>query len=304
VAVLKDLRLELNTNHMSCTVTDFNPILTDLASVWASLWPDLNDKVPTATGLSFGASNGSCWGICGSLGITACNGFEYLVPDTAAATMAWSTCGPVDAAVLSVPLPAVPMNYSVQGRATGLGSLWPGAPGAEAFAMTGQVFGLVLITVPIADGGKIANYRDLSVDVKFYFTITSAWPDTSNDIFLAVPIGQLSLTYSTTVNDKVSEYLSTQLRKNLQMQGQTLTCSAPSLLDQTCLVGTTMPGSPCNPCDKCCTCMIQQKCDGECLGCPCVSCNLWSEGLSTSATYVLFMFIVIVFVVAWLLRFT
>lgn len=292
---------------MSCTITDFTAILAELNTAWATLWPSVNYKVPTAAGLSFGAaSSGTCYGICGSLGITACNGFQYLIPDTAAATLAWSTCGPVDAAVISVPLPAVPMNYQVQGRATGLGALWPGGPGAEAFSMTGQAFALVLITVPIANTGPtgtLANYRDFAVDLKFYFTIDSAWPDTSNELFLAVPTGNLALTYAADVNARMS-FVAGALKKAMQIAGQALTCAPPVIVDQTCALGTSMPGAPCNPCDKCCTCLIQQKCDGTCADCPCVGCNLWTESLAKSASWVLFMFFFIIFLVSWAIGFT
>ena len=277
---------------MTCTVSDFNNILVDLQNEWPSVWA--SQQWPRRAGLSFG----SCWGICGSLGLTNVVGPESLVPNIAGATVAFSDCTASAVATLTVPINAVTSTFSVQGRATGLNTLWPST--GEAFQMTGPVSGLVLLTVPLA--GQTANYVDLSIDVVFYANITSAWPNTGSVIFNAVPTGSLAQTWASDLNNTVKASVSGELRKRLQAPGSLLACTIPASVDQTCTSSTSMPGSACAPCDTCCKCLVQQRCDGSCSSCACVGCHEWRTALISSPTWALFMLFTLLFVATWISR--
>lgn len=277
---------------MTCTVADFNSILFDLQNEWPSVWA--LQQWPRRAGLSFG----SCWGICGSLGLTDVVGPESLVPNIAAATVAFSDCTASAVATITVPLTAVASTFFVQGRATGLNTLWPST--SEAFTMTGPVSGLVLLTVPLV--GQIANYVDLSVDIILYANITSSWPDTSSVLYNAVPTGSLAQTWATDLNSTVKTSVSGALHKRLQARGSLLACTIPNPTDQTCTSSTSMPGAACAPCDTCCKCLIQQRCDGSCSSCACVGCREWSTALVSSPTWALFMLFTLLFVATWISR--
>jgi len=259
-----------------CTIELFQDTLDRLDTSWLETLQSV--VLPKKSAISFG----SCYAICGSVGITNVENLQSLDIQSGA-SISFTQCGLRDYALLQVPLEVEPyVSFTMQLRATGLGTLWPNDP--DYNDAKARITGILLITVPIKD--KDLHFEDIDVDAFLYGSWLNAdgepfntWPDSSSILFNSVPLDLSLQTYITELNQSIKSKLVPKVRTFLQAPNVSISCIVPQNTEQTCTSLTTFPGEPCNPCDTCCKCLVQQRCDGECAECPCINCEsvkLWS----------------------------
>lgn len=279
----------------NCDVTFFSSTSTEFANAWAAAWPP--SDLSTRSGFAFG----SCYTICGSLGVTGTTaGLAALQPNTAAAVAYFTTCGTEDRALLAIPFDPEPVALDTEVRATGLNVLWPsGGPGSELVNATASVSGVALVSVPVR--GRSIAWSEAQVSLRLYVNwpaaTMAAWPDQASILYEAVPLPELASNWASTMTEAVQATMGPLLQKAIRKPNETLACDFGALITQVCAANTSMPNNACDPCDTCCKCLVQQRCDGECSGCPCVGCapNTWSN------TAVLAVAMIGLFTVTWFL---
>lgn len=219
-------------------------------------------------------------------------------PDIVNAVAYFTTCGEVDRALLVIPFVPVPVVLDTELRATGLNVLWPsGGPGSEIVSATATVSAFALVSVPVR--GRSIAWSESQVSVRLNASwppaTMAAWPDQLSAIYDAVPLTELASTWASTVTKAVQDTMAPLLQTAVRKPNETLACDFATLANQTCTVSTSMPNNACDPCDTCCKCLVQQRCDGECSGCPCVGCqpSVWSN------TAVLAVAMIGLFAVTW-----
>jgi hypothetical protein len=274
---------------MTCNITIFTSTINRLNSIWNSAWSEAFSSAPKQSGLVFG----SCYSVCGSLGLTNVTGGVPTI-NIGAASATFTTCGITDYATCLVPIDSLNISIATAVRATGNGLLWPSTgPFVTAPA---TLSGYLLLTVPVSQ--TLYKFTEISVSIVLNVNFGSnlVWPpDTASAIYPSVPLYELQYQYSTELTTWMQKNLSRTLQKQLQSNDGVFTCNFPAQTDQTCNVGTTMPGSPCHPCDTCCKCLIEQRCDGSCSDCACVNCSPFGWYITE---YLAIIFIVI-FIIAW-----
>lgn len=256
---------------MACDASFFDAMKLAIDGAWPSIWPVAAAKLPRRAGLPFGPAN--CQTICGSVGITDVQAadLQALLPDTSAATVTFGTCGAQDIARLVVPLDAVPVNVDIEARATGFGTLWPsGGPGAHLVVGTASVSGILLVWAPVHSGRII--WSETEADVRLYAKWAFSWPDTSNRLYATVPTDELASQWASELTQAARKTVIDPLLKSIRVPNAPLTCDFPPTVDQACTASTEMPTTECDPCDTCCRCLVQQRCDGPCASCACVTC--------------------------------
>lgn len=279
-----------------CDIGLFQDTLDRLDTNWLDTLQAV--VLPKKSAVSFG----SCYAICGSLGITNVENLDQLDIQLQNAVASFTQCGLRDYAILQVPLEVEPfITLTMQLRATGLGTLWPNDPD---FIANARITGILLVSVPITD--KDFKFEDIEVDAFLYGSwydsngdSFNVWPDSSSLLFNSVPFDAILNTYVSELNESIKSKLVPNVRKFLQAHNTAINCIVPQNVTQTCSSLTTFPGEACNPCDTCCKCLVQQRCDGECANCPCVKCDsvkLWSFSQ-------IFVTILIgCFIVAWIFQ--
>lgn len=278
-----------------CDVTFFNSTKVQFDAAWAGAWP------PNDLSVQAGFPFGSCYTVCGSLGVVGTSGgLSALAPDSAIATSNFTTCGDVDRATLVIPFDPEPVVLDTEVRATGLNVLWPsGGPGSEQVSATASVSAVALVSVPVR--GRSVAWSEATVDIRLSAKWTAAsmlaWPDQLSVLYPLVPITDLAGVWAATMTEAVKNTMVPILQKAIRKPNETLACDFPTLINQTCNVATSMPSNACDPCDTCCKCLVQQRCDGSCSGCPCVACDepTWSN------TSLLAVTMIGLFTVTWFL---
>ena len=277
----------------TCTISDFQFLVTKLNNEWDSFWSIAAIQGPKQAGISFG----SCYTNCGSLGITNVGGLDAVNLDTANATATFTTCNVEDYIVVVVPIEQTTILVDVQVRASGPNGLYPSVLGDEFVNDAPCAFsGFVLISIPVRSRKVILS--ELTVDFTCFATWATpfVWPDTSNILYNGVPFQEILYEWSESFIEYLRSNLVKPLRNALRDENEYLTCVFPTAYEQTCTASTEMPIGPCHPCDTCCKCLIQQRCDGGCSDCECVNCetyNLWT------VSYAVVIFLIVLFVIFW-----
>ena len=260
--------------RVDCSIATFSDLLQTLDDTWSTVWPAFNG--PQKGGLSFG----SCYTACGSIGFTGISGLASLVPSAIGdpvvmPTVTFNTCGLVDTAMIVVPFDSTTLTFDVVARASGFNTLWPsGGLLSENNQVNAYLSGFLLISIP--RNGAVLQFTKPEIDISFqaiWDTDTLPWPNTDNPLFPSVPTATLLKQYTDALQKKARKEILPHLRNAIQKKDEDFLCSWPTSFAQTCNATTTMPDGACHPCDTCCKCLVQQRCDGECSDCACVSCE-------------------------------
>jgi hypothetical protein len=278
---------------LDCSIVTFTPLLEKLDLSWSSIWSSFASKV-IKTGIMFG----SCYTVCGSLGITGTEGLAGLVLNTEGVegpVVNFTNCGLIDKAMIVVPIESSLITFDVVARASGFGQLWP----TNQNNMIGaHLSGFLLISIPRDESTLLFSKPE--VDISFRAVWSDEWPDSESVLFPSVPTADLLKEYTNLLQKEAREHIVPKLKDAIQSKNAIFDCSWPQIFAQTCSSTTTMPANACHPCDTCCKCLIQQRCDGECADCPCVNCNesiLWKILLTISA--LLMIIISISAIITW-----
>lgn len=286
---------------MECSVETFAPLLDRLDAEWPAYWATVLQHAPVRSAAVFG----SCAVACGSLGLTNVSKTDLqavvpLVSLTAPGprpSVTFKTCGLHDIAVIFVPFETVAVEAQAHTQATGIGHLWPesNVEWQPSLSLTAAL----VIEVPFTADHKRIRYEQLNVSFKVYGHLSSSaeWPDTESPLFEYVPTDSLVSEYLKALNKHIDSH-NNGLRRALQMANALNACQLPADTVQTCVAdqGAT-PEEPCGLCDTCCKCLVQQRCDGPCAGCPCVKC---SKSLWTIQTFFISLLLLLVSVgVLW-----
>lgn len=295
-----------------CDESVFQNALPFLEQAWTKYWTTSSTPLPNKFGIVFGRT---CHSVCGSIGFRGVTGLQALQPDwaawgTPAAKKSFTTCASTDYGIYVVPFTAGTITADVDHRATGTDVLWPQAPNGHTTPVTIDVNGFLVFSVPL----EITDTN--TTDVKFKSSLVSvrlalnyatgllapAWPDAASTLFPFVPFADALGQYEASLNE-YAEKLTNQMQAYVtsHMVNTTEPCEVQETAAQTCSAGTTMPGQACNACDTCCRCLVQQRCDGECSSCPCITCNAFNYEI----TFLLAVLFIVVFLVAYaVLRFS
>jgi len=256
---------------MTCSQAVFDQLLSDLDDHWAEELVKALASAPTKAGISFGSS----YSVLGSIGITDVENVS-LILDTNNVCTQFSTCGIQDYAVLIVPLTNLSFDFTTKLRASYAGHIWPDSQ-QETYEIPGYVSGFFIASVDVNDSG-IFDWPNIRLDLR----LTGQWnqgflPDGENVIFSSVPFQALMDQYTTALAKHLKEHFLPKLRFKVQRNKSSENCDIPVAPKQEC-TSTVSPVGPCDACDVCCKCFMQQRCDGECKDCACVSCTLqnWS----------------------------
>jgi len=279
-----------------CDISLFQSTIQRLDDTWQNTVVSVLPNIPKKSGLSFG----SCYVICGSIGISNVDNLILFDLQLNESVVSFTQCGLKDYAILQVPIETQPyVNLTMELRATGLGLTWPNEPDFDAFA---RLTGVLLISVPIRN--KTLEFVDVEVDMIVYGSwynvagvpLNDPWPEQDSFLFNSVPLDILLKQYVESLTKYFKAELVPKVRDIIQAPNVSINCIVPANVSQTCTALTTFPSSACNPCDTCCKCLVQQRCDGECKDCPCVSCK---EVKTWSFTQLIVTFIVVCFIISW-----
>ena len=264
---------------MSCALTasavqQFLAPLQGTQSQFASVWADSMKKAPTRAGKSFG----SCYSVCGSVGISNVDDLENLQLDTVGPNVLgrlyFSQCAIQDYALILLQIQEEPLNVHLSVRATGgldNDAISIGPQGTHA-----TFSGFLLITIPVKIEAATTTFRfsDCTVDASLQarFADLSYFQTNAGDFFNSLPIESTLSEYISTLNAYLKTEIPWRFRKLLQASDASVNCTVPASMNQTC-ASLVSPTSGCDICDTCCKCTMQQRCDNECESCPCVSCS-------------------------------
>ena len=263
----------------ACTQDAIVDFIEPLITGFADLWSKTLVNVPTHEGLVFG----SCYTSCGSCGITNVVGLDTLELSMSGGSLNtrvyFSQCAIRDYALILLQFEDVSLQVSTALHATGgLNNAVLNAAYDNSYALFS---GYVLLTVPV-DASKNNN---LPASTEFLFTECTAdatlkarWTPTtlamwaSEELFNDVPVEALLTKYTDTLNVYLKSKVPNEFFSFLQAANAKKMCVVPTAGLQTCNA-TQGPTNPCDICDTCCKCAIQQRCDGECEYCKCISCE-------------------------------
>lgn len=283
-----------------CNQNIFTPTLNRLNNEWPAVWSAAIQEAPQQAGTTFG----SCWTVCGSLGITDIqSNLSSLMIDKDLATVDFSTCGAEDVATLVVPLDRISVTIDVEGRATGNHTVWP-APqtvgtATHKFTATAALSGFVLVRVSALSGKW--RFEEIESDIAlFSHWMNPTWPDSNNILFDSVPFDDVLKEWNRVFLAHVRPKVNASLFKLLQSVNTLKLCSMPVAYAQSCTATTKFPSTFCHPCDTCCKCLMQQRCDGECSKCACVNCEN-TTWLVTSISFI-FLLLTAIFAYFWFER--
>lgn len=283
---------------MACSIDLFAPFLDSLQQNQSDIVGFTIENAPLKYGFSFG----SCYTLCGSLGITDVN-LDNLTINTDTQSedppsLKFSDCGsnPLSA-ILRVPISGL-ITMTLRLRAQGKNDLtWP-ASGSGEINHDAVINGEILFTFPMSNSNiELSNYL---VSVNFVTLWTNdAWPDDTNFLFDKIPKEKLLFDWTTQFNDHAQKRFIKKTKKLVLLSDIGYTCTIPSYTPMVCTADMALAGfttiENCHPCDTCCKCFVQQRCDSGCNACPCINCtkSSWIIGPLIITIYIFFLIILL-----------
>jgi len=258
---------------MNCTSANVADFLRPLSTSFSDIWLQCIQDAPTRSGEAFG----SCYSICGSVGITNVS-LETISLDPITTRLFFSQCALRDYALILVQIPEQTTDVNVTIRATGSVADVLFAYGPATMVAT--VSGNMLLTVPInvTDTTTEFQFSDCTADANLSArfsasSLTSVSNAQHGDLFFtSLPIESTLNAYMTNLNAYLKTQVPKRFRRLLQAKDVLASCKVPAFSAQEC-TASAGPSTACDICDTCCKCMMQQRCDNECESCKCVSCS-------------------------------
>lgn len=258
---------------MTCNAAQINAFLQPLTTSFSDIWLECVKNAPTRSGEAFG----SCYSICGSVGITNVS-LQDIAIDPVTSRLFFSQCAIRDYALILVQIPEQNLDVNVTIRATGSVSDTTFTYGPQTMYATFS--GNMLITVPITikQSSTKFEFSDCMVDANLNARFTpaslvSVSSMLNADLFYnSLPIESTLNTYVASLNAYLKKEVPGRFRRLLQANDLEASCTVPGFSAQQC-TSSVSPTMACDICDTCCKCMMQQRCDNECEGCKCISCS-------------------------------
>lgn len=190
------------------------------------------------------------------------------------------------------------IDFGLVVRASGQGLVWPSTAllyTTEVDA-SAQLSGEIVFTVPMKKT-KTLYFSDLQVDVHFTTRWTSAttaaWPDQNSALFDRLPLNDFIDSWNNELNTSFSTQLISNIKSVMLAPNISILCNVPRFVPMPCTASMKqsieLPTAPCHPCDKCCKCYVQQRCDGGCDDCACMSCTQVKGTIAQSVISTMFL---------------
>ena len=233
---------------------------------------DIQNVIASKHGKSFGSK----YTILGSVGLSDVPNVRLLSLDTNGARSIFSTCSTTDYAILQIPID----DFTIPGctldvRVSGLGTLFPNGASPTQSPFPIRITGVLVVIVPV----YLTNIRwkHINLDLTLFCEALDALPSTVDPVETilraAVPLQSMLEEYAQLLTKTIKKNILPKIHRDIQTLNAPLECDMPPRTIEVCTDQTIMPNNACSVCDTCCQCIVQQRCDGDCASCECITCG-------------------------------